>query len=77
MIPDPLPSEAPGCVYAPIFGGRRIGPSVFKPSYQLVFHGDVHLFAAWRDVETWPERVHLGAKLRAAALASPLAEVPS
>lgn len=68
MIPSTPPAEAPDCRFAPIFGGRRIGPSTFAPSYQLVLNGTDHLYAALLDVATWGERIHRASLVRAEVL---------
>lgn len=71
MIPPAPPAEAPDCIYAPLFGGPRIGPSVFSPAYQLCLNAGDQLRAAHWDVATWVDRVHRASVLRAAALAAP------
>lgn len=68
MIPAPLPSEA-RCAFTPHYG-RRIGPSVFSPSYQLAMNAPDHLYAAHVDVATWAERIHRGSVMYAAAMAT-------
>lgn len=56
----------PPCAFTSLFGGPRIGPSVFSASYQLALNAGDHLTAAYLDVATWADRLHHFAVLRAA-----------
>jgi hypothetical protein len=71
------PDPAPDCRYAPLFGARRCGPSLFSVAYQLVFNGiELLAYARW-DTATWADRTHRAALARAAALAGPTVEMTS
>lgn len=52
-------------------GGRRVGPTVGAPSYELALNGDMRVAVAAWDVATWPDRVHQRATVLAAAKAQP------
>lgn len=55
------------CAFTSLFGGPRIGPSVFSASYQLTLNAGDHLRTTYVDVATWAERLHRFSALRAAA----------
>lgn len=54
------------CSFTSLFGGPRIGPSVFRASYHLALNAGDHLTSGYIDVATWADRLHRVAVLRAA-----------